>query len=343
MKPTLLLSDPLFTRHDPGRGHPECPARLESIHALLSRAPVAGLLHEAPRPARPEELLLAHQPLLLERLAALSGQRAQLDPDTWMSSYSWEAAVLAAGAAVGAVEAVLQGRARNAFALVRPPGHHAEPGRAMGFCLLNNVAVAAEAARRAGAERVLVLDWDVHHGNGTQACFWERRDVLYQSLHQFPYYPGTGAAHEVGAGAGQGFSVNCGLPPGCTDADYGAVFHGLLLPTAQAFRPQLVLVSAGFDPHEDDPLGGMVVTERGFAAMCSAARALAEELCEGRLVLLLEGGYSLSGLAHSVHACLEVLTGRTDTFPTGTSRAAAAALAQSQEALRPYWPGLGAG
>jgi len=213
----------------------------------------------------------------------------------------------------------------------------------MGFCLLNNVAVAAEAARRLGAERVLVLDWDVHHGNGTQACFWERSDVLYQSVHQYPYYPGTGAPHEVGAGEGAGFSVNCGLPAGCSDADYGAVFHGLLLPIAQAFRPQLVLVSAGFDPHREDPLGGMVVTERGFAAMCAAARALAEELCGGRLVLLLEGGYSLSGLAHGVHACLEVLTGRGDGFPDGVSREAAQALAQSRAALRTYWPMLGAG
>jgi acetoin utilization deacetylase AcuC-like enzyme len=162
-------------------------------------------------------------------------------------------------------------------------------------------------------------------------------------VHQYPYYPGTGAPHEVGAGEGAGFSVNCGLPAGCSDADYGAVFHGLLLPIAQAFRPQLVLVSAGFDPHREDPLGGMVVTERGFAAMCAAARALAEELCGGRLVLLLEGGYSLSGLAHGVHACLEVLTGRGDGFPDGVSREAAQALAQSRAALRPYWPMLGAG
>jgi acetoin utilization deacetylase AcuC-like enzyme len=305
--------------------------------------PLAGLLHEAPRPALLPELQAAHADALLQGLAALRGRRAQLDPDTALSPDSYDAAVLAAGAAVGAVEAVLQGRARNAFALVRPPGHHAEPERAMGFCLLNNVAVAAEAARRLGAERVLVLDWDVHHGNGTQACFWERPDVLYQSVHQWPYYPGTGSPHEVGAGAGEGFTVNCGLPAGCTDADYGAVFHGLLLPTAQAFRPELVLVSAGFDPHVEDPLGGMVVSERGFAAMCAAARALAEELCGGKLVLLLEGGYALGGLARSVHACLEVLQGRRDEFPQGVTRGAAEALAQSRAALAPYWPVLRAG
>ncbi len=250
--------------------------------------------------------------------------------------------MLAAGAAVQAVEEVMAGRARNAFALVRPPGHHAEPDRAMGFCLFNNVAIAAQAARQYGAERVLVLDWDVHHGNGTQACFWERRDVLFQSVHQFPYYPGTGAPQEVGAGAGEGYTVNCGLPGGCSDADYGALFHELFLPVAESFRPDLVLVSAGFDAHHHDPLGGMMLTERGFAAMCSAARELAERLCGGRLVLALEGGYSLEGLSQSVHACVEVLSGgRRDTFPEGVSREAAAALQRSREALKPYWPVLG--
>ena len=164
--------------------------------------------------------------------------------------------MLAAGASVQAVEEVLAGRARNAFALVRPPGHHAEPDRAMGFCLFNNVAIAAEAARRQGAERVLILDWDVHHGNGTQAAFWQRRDVLYMSVHQYPYYPGTGAPLEVGEGPGAGYTVNCGLPGGATDADYGALFQDLFLPVAQAYRPDVVLVSAGFDAHRDDPLGG---------------------------------------------------------------------------------------
>jgi len=238
---------------------------------------------------------------------------------------------------VGAVEAVMQGRAANAFALVRPPGHHAEPDRAMGFCLLNNAAIAAEAARRAGAERVLILDWDVHHGNGTQAAFWNRRDVLYQSVHQFPFYPGTGAPTETGHGAGEGFTVNCALPGGSTDADFGVLFEGALLPVAQAFRPDCVIVSAGFDAHREDPLGGMVVTERGFAAMCSALM----ELSGGKLVLLLEGGYSLEGLAQSVHACLAVMTGRREAFATGSSREAARALADTKRALRPYWSTLG--
>ena len=342
MAPTLLLTDPLFLQHDPGASHPERPARLERTLAVLERAPLAGTERRAPRPATEEELASAHTPGLRAALQALRGKYERVDPDTSLSPASYDAAVLAAGAAVQAVEEVMEGRARNAFALVRPPGHHAEPDKAMGFCLFNNVAIAAQTARQRGAERVLVLDWDVHHGNGTQACFWERRDVLFQSVHQFPYYPGTGAPQEVGAGAGEGYTVNCGLPGGCTDADYGALFHELFLPVAESFRPDVVLVSAGFDAHHHDPIGGMMLSERGFAAMCSAARELAERVCGGRLVLVLEGGYSLEGLSQSVHACVEVLSGgRRDSFPDGVSREAAAALQRSREALKPYWPVLG--
>lgn len=339
--PTLLLTDPLFLKHDPGPRHPESPARLQSILSVLSRAPVGGTQVAQPRSATEAELAAVHTPELCKYLGGLSGEYAEIDPDTHASPDTYGAAVLAAGAAVQAVEEVMAGRARNAFALVRPPGHHAEPGKAMGFCLFNNVAIAAEAARRHGAERVLVLDWDVHHGNGTQAAFWERRDVLYQSVHQYPYYPGTGATHEVGEGEGEGFTVNCGIPGGATDADYAAIFQGLFLPIAEQFRPQLILVSAGFDPHRSDPIGGMMITERGFAAMCSALKSLAESVCGGKLVLLLEGGYSLDGLSQSVHACVEVLAGRSDTFPSGeTTSDAMHALARSRAALKPYWSRL---
>ncbi|RYZ34180.1 MAG: histone deacetylase [Myxococcaceae bacterium] len=338
MTATLLLTDPLFLQHDPGEDHPESPARLRRILQVLARAPIAGTVMAQPRSATDAELSAVHTPALLASLAKLSGESAEIDGDTFVSPDSVDAARLAAGAAVQAVEAVLAGRARNAFALVRPPGHHAEPDRAMGFCLFNNAAIAAEAGRRLGAQRVLVLDWDVHHGNGTQAAFWGRRDVLYQSVHQFPYYPGSGAAPEVGRGEGQGFTVNCGLPGGNTDADYGMIFEELLLPVAQAYRPELILVSAGFDPHRDDPIGGMDVTERGFAAMCTAVRKLAEEVCGGKLVLCLEGGYSLEGLSNSVHACIEVLAGRDDSFATGTTNAdARRALAASRQALQPFW------
>jgi acetoin utilization deacetylase AcuC-like enzyme len=241
---------------------------------------------------------------------------------------------------VGAVEEVMAARTKRAFALLRPPGHHAEPARAMGFCLFNNAAIAAEAALRLGAQRVLVLDWDVHHGNGTQFCFYKRRDVLYQSVHQYPFYPGTGAPTEVGEGPGAGFTVNCGLPAGQGDADYGALFHDLFLPIGSAYHPDLVLVSAGFDAHRADPLAQMRVSERGFAAMCSAAAQLAEESCAGKLVLLLEGGYSLDALAQSVHACLEVMDGRKDEFPHGATPATVEALRASRDALRPYWKHL---
>jgi acetoin utilization deacetylase AcuC-like enzyme len=338
--PTLVLTDPLFLAHEPGRGHPESPARLQRVLAYLQDHPVDGVERMQPRPATDAEVARVHGPELRAQFAALAGTHTVVDADTRVSPRSHDAALLAAGAAVGAAEAVLAGRARNAFALVRPPGHHAEPDAMMGFCLLNNVAIAAEAARAAGAERVLILDWDVHHGNGTQAAFWKRSDVLYQSVHQYPFYPGTGAPTDVGEGAGAGFTVNVGLPGGRGDADFGAVFHDLLLPIAAHFRPDLVIVSAGFDPHADDPIGGMLCTERGFGAMCSLVKQLAEETAGGRLVLVLEGGYSLAGTSHSVHACLEVLAGRGDEFPGGASREASHAIRASRDALRAFWPTL---
>lgn len=331
---TRLYAEAAFLAHAPGPLHPESPARLRAIHEQLSCAPVAGVDTVRPRRATREEVLRVHAAAHVDRVTALSGQSAQLDEDTAMSPGSADAAWLAAGAAAQLALDVHSGAARNGFALVRPPGHHAEGTHAMGFCLFNNVAVAAEAALAAGAQRVLVLDWDVHHGNGTQHHFEARRDVLFLSSHQFPFYPGTGAPTEVGHGAGRGFTVNAALPPGLGDADYGVVFHDLFLPVAQAFRPDLVLVSAGFDPHEADPLGQMRVTERGFAAMCSALQALADETCGGRLGLVLEGGYDLGGLARSVHACVEVLAGaRREDFPTGAGPRAAEAVEATRRAL----------
>jgi acetoin utilization deacetylase AcuC-like enzyme len=332
--PTLITTDRRFLAHDPGGGHPESPARLQVILDDLERAPITGTVIEAPRPATDAEIDAVHTPAHRQSLERLAGRSARLDPDTAMSEGSWEAARLAAGAAVGAVDAVWTGRAANAFALVRPPGHHAESGQAMGFCLLNNAAIAAEAARRQGASRVLVLDWDVHHGNGTQHIFAGRSDVLYMSVHQYPFYPGTGAPDEIGAGAGKGLTVNCALPGGQDDADYGVVFHDLFLPAARAFAPDLVIVSAGFDPHERDPLADMQVTERGFAAMCSAMADLAASACGGKLVLLLEGGYDLSALAGSVRACLEVLGGRREAFPAGAGHGAPRAVAATRAALQ---------
>jgi acetoin utilization deacetylase AcuC-like enzyme len=234
---TLLYTDERFLAHQPGPGHPESPARLKALLDDFAARPVPGVLRRPPRPATRAEIEAVHGAAYVDELAALAGRAVELDADTVTSPGSWEAAVLAAGASVGAVEAVWSGEARNAFVWSRPPGHHAEAAQAMGFCLLNNVAIAAEAARRLGAQRVMVLDWDVHHGNGTQHVFEHRRDVLYASSHQFPFYPGTGAPEEIGRGEGAGFTVNCGLPPGQTDADFGAIFHDLFLPVGQASVP----------------------------------------------------------------------------------------------------------
>lgn len=335
MNQTLLFYDRAFLDHDAGPGHPESAARLDAIVAALERDPVPGTEWRRPRAATEAELAAVHQSSYLALLGALGGRAVQLDPDTATSPGSWQAARLAAGAAVEAVEEVAAGRAKNAFALVRPPGHHAEPAGSMGFCLLNNAAVAAEAARRQGAARVAVLDWDVHHGNGTQHVFESRADVLYLSSHQFPFYPGTGAPEEVGRGGGKGFTVNCALPPGQGDADYGAVFTDVFLPALESFAPELVIVSAGFDAHARDPLGGMRVTERGFAAMCSAMVDVAARSAGGKLVLLLEGGYDLAALAASVRACVEVLAGARDSFPAGggVGPGAPAAIAATRRAL----------
>jgi acetoin utilization deacetylase AcuC-like enzyme len=313
---TWVFQDVVFLDHDPGPEHPESPARLEAIADALMRAPLAGVESKPARPATEEEILRVHDAAHIARLATLAGRTAALDPDTLLSPGSHHAALCAAGAAVDAVTAVLRGDCANAFVLSRPPGHHAERRRAMGFCLLNNVAIAAEAARALGAQRVAIIDWDVHHGNGTQNSFWGRNDVLFVSTHEEGNYPGTGAAAEIGSGEGRGFTVNCPLPPGQSDADYGAVFESLILPVANAFNPELVLVSAGFDAHAADPLGGMNLTERGFAAMTSALGGLAS----GKVVLVLEGGYHLGALAGSVHACLEVLRGRKESFPRGAPR-----------------------
>ncbi len=333
---TLVYSDPRYQAHDPGEGHPERAQRLAAIEEQLTAAPLP-ITRAPPREATREELLWVHDAGLVDRVDAAKGRSAQLDPDTAMSPGSHQAALLAAGAAIDATKKVLAGEAQNAFCLVRPPGHHATPHTAMGFCLFNNVAIAAEAALRAGAKKVAILDWDVHHGNGTQDAFYARRDVLYLSSHQYPFYPGTGAPMETGTGEGQGFTVNVALPGGQGDADYGAAFETVFLPVLEQYAPDLVLVSAGFDPHEADPLGGMGLTERGFAAMCSAVKDLAARACGGKLVLLLEGGYDLGGLSRSVHACLEVLTGRTDSFPTGARPLAARAIAFTVDAHRAHW------
>lgn len=332
---TRLIMDPVFEAHEPGPMHPESPGRLRAVRELLTRAPVPQVELRAPRrPAKHEELLRVHSAAHVASLEALSGQRGHLDPDTAVSPKSIEVAWLAAGASVDLTLDLLRGDCANGFALVRPPGHHAERDQAMGFCLLNNVAVAAAAARAAGAQRILIVDWDVHHGNGTQSIFYESPDVLYVSTHQHPFYPGTGAINEVGNGAGRGFTINCPLDAGQTDADLGLVFTELVSPIANAFQPDLVLVSAGFDAHRSDPLGQMRLTERGFAAMCTSLLDVAASSAGGRLALFLEGGYDLDALAASVHACIEVLaTGRREAFPSGAAPTTASVVRRVKDVL----------
>jgi acetoin utilization deacetylase AcuC-like enzyme len=302
-----VVRDPRFREHKPSRPHPERPERLVAIDRALD--PLADRIRAlAPREASDEELLRAHGREYLERLSRVEGRAGQLDPDTYASPRTLEVARLAAGSLVDVALRVAGGEAKRAFAALRPPGHHAERLAPMGFCVFNNVAVAAQALRaQARLERIAIVDWDVHHGNGTQHLFEGERDVLFASLHQFPFYPGTGALDEQGHGRGLGSTVNFPLPAGCGDAEYGQLFDELLVPMLLAWRPEILLVSAGFDAHARDPLGGMEVSTAGFAAFAARACAVADEVCGGRLVLALEGGYDLDALGESVAQVVSVL------------------------------------
>lgn len=245
---------------------------------------------------------------LADLVHQVPGKSGWLDGDTYFSPGTWAAALAAAGGVIDATRVVLDGEHRRGLAIIRPPGHHAEADRAMGFCLLNNVAIAAAFARDHGASRVAIVDWDVHHGNGTQHIFERDPSVMFQSCHQYPFYPGTGDSAEVGVAEGVGATVNVPLPGGCGDREYSAVFDGVLIPELRRFAPDIILVSAGFDAHRADPLAGMRVTEQGFRAMADRLVSLADELCDGRVVCALEGGYDLAGLGASVVAVLDALT-----------------------------------
>lgn len=303
-----LVLDPRYAAHRNPPGHPERPERLEALLPIRSEGPSRGLLLLEPRPATRAEICAVHTGEHYERIAATANHPLTiLDPDTSAGADSFEIARLAAGGVLALLEAIEAGRARRGFALVRPPGHHAETDRAMGFCLFDNVAVGAAFLRRAGHARVAIVDWDVHHGNGTQEIFLRDPDVLFVSLHQHPWYPGTGAAEESGEGEGIGATINLPLPAGCGDAEYLAAFDDRVLPALHAFHPGFLLVSAGFDAHFQDPLGGMRVTPKGFADMAARLRRAADELCDGRIAFVLEGGYHLGALRTSVDAVLDVL------------------------------------
>ena len=306
-----LFDDPVFREHDAGPGHPERPDRLEAARGGLKEAGLEGdLLFRDPRPATREELLAVHTAEHVDLVAGTDGRSHRFDPDTSAGPHSYTAALRAAGAVVGAVDEVLDGTLDRAFCIVRPPGHHATSDRAMGFCLFNSVAVAAAHGLERGLERVAIVDPDVHHGNGTQAIFWENPRILYVSSHQFPFYPGTGAVDEVGGGLGRGFTVNLPMPAGLGDGDYSRAYREIVEPIGRAFDPQLVLVSAGFDAHEADPIGGMKLTAAGFAEVMDVCVSVASGSAKGRVVAVLEGGYSLEGLASATAATVARLLDR---------------------------------
>jgi len=296
--------------HDTG-DHVENANRLPAIDAELARQ---GLIDGRPEvsfgPADIADVERVHNPWYVEAIerAAESGG-GWLDHDTYLGPASFDVAMLAAGAAVAAVDAALEGKVERSFAIVRPPGHHATPERGMGFCLLNNLAIAVAHALSRGLTRVLVVDWDVHHGNGTQDAFYATDQVLFFSVHQYPFYPGTGAANETGIGKGEGYTINVPLPAGQRDETYLRHFDERLLPAAQDYRPELILISAGYDAHAHDPLGGMRLTESGFAALAERLSTLAADHANNRLIAVLEGGYDLPALARSVAATLRVLDG----------------------------------
>lgn len=308
-----------------------------------------------PRPATDAELGRIHDQAHLDRMRDTAGRATALDPDTFTSPDTYDAALLAAGAVISGVDHVLDaGPGARALAMVRPPGHHAERDRAMGFCLFNNVAIGAAHARARGLARVAIVDYDVHHGNGTQQAFYDDPAVLFISSHQFPYYPGSGAAGEIGSGVvagtaagtadggrgGLGFTVNFPLEAGATDADYERVY-GVVVGVLRQFRPELIMLSAGFDAHGDDPLGGMRLTSPQFGRLTALVASAADECCQGRLVAVTEGGYDLKALAASLSSVVGVLDGATffDELPTaaGDTRRAEVSIAAARSHLGRFW------
>jgi acetoin utilization deacetylase AcuC-like enzyme len=306
MPKSAVVIDREYLKHLPGAGHPERPERIQALLDLVEELDTERFQLLAPRAATRAEVELIHAPAhvrLIESTSELN--HYALDGDTITSRDSFSVGLLAAGGFLRLLDAIAAGEYQNGFALVRPPGHHALRDRAMGFCFFNTMAIGAEYLKRThGAKRVMIMDWDVHHGNGTQDAFYGDPSVLFVSTHQFPFYPGSGAVNEVGVGAGEGYTINVPLPAGCADVEYRQVFQDVIVPAAEKFEPEWILVSAGFDPHRRDPLAGMNVTEQGFGAMAERLLELADRFSGSRIAFLLEGGYDLAALKNSVAAVL---------------------------------------
>ncbi len=310
---SAVVIDREFLKHEPGDFHPESPERLMALLDLAKELDPHSFKLLPPRLAKREEIESCHSSDYIKLIQATSKtNRYALDGDTITCRDSFGTGLLAVGGFLNLIDAIAAAEFRNGFALVRPPGHHALKDQAMGFCLFNTAAVGAHHLKRQhGVKRVLIMDWDVHHGNGTQDAFYADPSVLYLSTHQFPYYPGTGAIEEVGAEEGEGYTVNVPLPAGCGDEEYLRVFREIVAPIGEKFEPEWILVSAGFDPHRSDPLGGMDVTEKGFGAMASLLIDLAERYAGGKIAFLLEGGYDLTALKNSVFSVLQEMKGAT--------------------------------
>ncbi len=348
MSSLAIIRDDRYLEHNAGDGHPESPDRLHVIHDLIDRE-FSSLPLIPPRLATKSELALVHDASYIQAVANTSGHlHSQLDPDTGLSARSYEIACLAAGGLLQGVDALLRTphselRTPNSiFAFVRPPGHHAEPQRGMGFCLFNNVAIAAMYAKEQyGLKRILIVDWDLHHGNGTQRAFTDDPSVLFFSSHQYPYYPGSGGFNEVGSGKGEGFTVNAPFPTGFGDAEYVSVYTKILKPIALEYKPELVLVSAGFDPFVKDPLGGMKVTGEGFGALAGIVQDIARQACDGKVLVTLEGGYNPEGLRNGVRAVLQTLLGRPALVPKNAPSAdVEEVIARIVSVHKKYWKSL---
>ena len=352
MNTVAIVRDTVYLKHSNGPLHPEGPERLVMIDRMLSEFPLKEYVADIPpRDATFQELAWIHEERYIRRIEQTrESSFTVLDPDTSATSDSYAAALRAAGGTMAAAEAVLNGSYPAAFAFVRPPGHHAEAGRAMGFCLFNNVAIAAMyALRRHGLQRVLIVDWDVHHGNGTMHSFYETDEVLYFSIHQYPHYPGTGRSNEIGRGAGEGYTVNVPLYGGQGDAEYLYLFRELLLPVAREYAPQLILVSTGFDTHRNDPLAGMQLSGDAYGRMTAILQQLSAECCPGRLAFTLEGGYDHAALGEGISAVLSTLIngpdhGRAAQPGDAEPGKAEAQTRQIEQELRrllaPYWKTL---
>jgi len=337
-----ITYDEAFLEHEE-RGHPERPERLVAVVESLQAAGFwAGATMIAAREATVDELERVHSRRYVDAtLERLEQKYGHLDPDTYFSGGSRTAALKAAGGSVDMARAVWSGEVDLGLALVRPPGHHAEANRAAGFCIFNNIAVAAAALLADGAERVLVFDWDVHHGNGTQHEFEDRPDLLYISVHAWPHYPGSGLSDEIGTGAGEGYTANVPYPHGANDVAYADVVDRLVAPLIRAYAPQIVLVSAGFDAHRNDMLGGMLMTEKGFAYMASVIRDQAAAVCGGRVAMFLEGGYDLDGLSGSIVDVVRVFDGLPTTRPQGVSSPRhERVLDETISHVKRFWPTL---